>query len=55
MSASNTLTLDDLNEQELAFLLDIRMLTEKQRDEIENLMKSFNDENSFGRKQEKTE
>ncbi len=45
MSDTNAISIDDLNEDELALLFDIRMLTESQRNELAERMQSFIEEN----------
>lgn len=46
MSDMNSISIYDLNDEELAFLLNIRTLTEEQLDELEKCMQSFIEENN---------
>lgn len=46
MSDKNSLSIYDLNDEELDFLLNIRTLTEEQLDELEEYMQSIIEENN---------
>lgn len=46
MSDTNSISIYDLNDEELAFLLNIRTLTDEQLDELEEYMQSIIDENN---------